>query len=76
MNDISIVDKIVLTSGRISSDVMIKISRRGVPVVISRNAPTSLAVEMAYFLGITLIGFVRGQRMNIYTYSERVILGS
>lgn len=76
LNDISIVDKIVLTSGRISSDVMIKISRRGVPVVISRNAPTSLAVEMAYFLGITLIGFVRGQRMNIYTYQERVILGS
>lgn len=76
LNDISIVDKIVLTSGRISSDVMIKISRRGMPVVISRNAPTSLAVEMAYFLGITLIGFVRGQRMNVYTYPERVVLGS
>ncbi len=76
LNNISVVDKIVLTSGRISSDVLIKISRRGVPVIVSRNAPTSLAVEMAYFLGITLIGFVRGQRMNIYTSSERVILGS
>jgi FdhD protein len=76
LNGISVIDKIVLTSGRISSDVLIKISRRGVPVVISRNAPTSLAVEMAYFLGITLIGFVRGQRMNVYTYPERVVLGS
>jgi FdhD protein len=46
------------------------------PVIISRNAPTSLAVEMAYFLGITLVGFVRGQRMNVYTYPERVVLGS
>ncbi len=76
MNNISVKDKIILTSGRISSDVLIKISRRGVPVIISRNAATSLAVEMAYFLGITLIGFVRGQRMNIYSYQERVILGS
>jgi FdhD protein len=76
MNNIPVADKVILTSGRISSDVLIKISRRGVPVIISRNAPTSLAVEMAYFLGITLIGFVRGQRMNIYTYPDRVILGS
>jgi len=76
MNNISVTDKIILTSGRISSDVLIKISRRGMPVIISRNAPTSLAVEMAYFLGITLIGFVRGQRMNVYTYPERVVLGS
>lgn len=76
MNNISVTDKIILTSGRISSDVLIKISRRGMPVIISRNAPTSLAVEMAYFLGITLVGFVRGQRMNVYTYPERVVLGS
>lgn len=76
MNNIPVTDKIILTSGRISSDVLIKISRRGMPVIISRNAPTSLAVEMAYFLGITLIGFVRGQRMNVYTYPERVVLGS
>ena len=76
MNNMPVTDKIILTSGRISSDVLIKISRRGMPVIISRNAPTSLAVEMAYFLGITLIGFVRGQRMNVYTYPDRVILGS
>ncbi|WP_422485565.1 formate dehydrogenase accessory sulfurtransferase FdhD [Gudongella sp. DL1XJH-153] len=57
----------VLTTGRISSEMMIKIARRGIPVVISRSAPTSLAVDLARELGITLVGFARGDKMNIYT---------
>ncbi|MBI5182426.1 MAG: formate dehydrogenase accessory sulfurtransferase FdhD [Nitrospirae bacterium] len=73
LNDILLKDKIILTSGRISSDILLKVSRRGIPVIISRNAPTSLSVEMAYFLGITLVGFVRGDRMNVYTHTSRVI---
>jgi FdhD protein len=72
LNNISSKDKIVLTSGRISSDILLKVSRRGVPMIISRNAPTSLSVDMAYFLGITLVGFVRGERMNVYTHPSRV----
>lgn len=72
LNNISSKDKIVLTSGRISSDILLKVSRRGAPMIISRNAPTSLSVEMAYFLGVTLVGFVRGERMNVYTHPSRV----
>lgn len=60
-------DKIILTSGRISSEMLIKAAKRGVPVVVSRSAPTSLAIDMARELNITLIGFVRGEKMNIYS---------
>jgi len=67
INNQSFEDKLVLTTGRISSEMLIKIARRGVPVVISRSAPTSLAVELARELNITLVGFARGVKMNIYT---------
>lgn len=60
-------DKAVLTTGRISSEILIKIARRGIPVIISRSAPTSLAVDLAKELGVTLVGFARGDKMNIYT---------
>ncbi|HZJ76923.1 MAG TPA: formate dehydrogenase accessory sulfurtransferase FdhD [Oscillospiraceae bacterium] len=60
-------DKMVLTSGRISSEMLMKAVKRGIAVVISRSAPTSLAVQMARELNIVLAGFVRGEKMNIYS---------
>jgi FdhD protein len=45
----------------------------GCPIVVSRCAPTDLAIGFAARLGITVIGFARRERMNIYTHSERVI---
>lgn len=60
-------DKIVLTTGRISSEIMIKIAKRGIPAIISKSAPTKLAVDIAKDLNITVIGFARGIKMNIYT---------
>lgn len=66
-DEIPLDDKIVLTSGRISSEIIIKIAKRGIPVVVSRSAPTSLAIEIARKLNITLIGFARGKKMNIYS---------
>lgn len=60
-------DKIVLTSGRISSEILIKAAKNQIPIIVSRSAPTSLAVEMARELNILLIGFVRGEKMNIYS---------
>lgn len=60
-------DKIVITSGRISSEMLIKTAKRGIPAIISRSAPTSLAIDMARELNILLIGFARGEKMNIYT---------
>lgn len=67
IDNIDLNEKIILTSGRISSEMLIKAAKRGVPVVVSRSAPTSLAIDMARELNITLVGFVRGEKMNIYS---------
>lgn len=67
IEDVNLDEKIILTSGRISSEMLIKAAKRGVPVVVSRSAPTSLAIDMARQLNITLVGFVRGEKMNIYS---------
>ena len=65
-------DRILLTSGRISSEILLKATRRSVPIIVSKSAPTGLAVRLASRLGVTPIGFVRGKRMNIYANSWRV----
>ena len=65
--NIDLRDKFILTSGRISSEMLIKVIKRQIPMVVSKAAPMSLAVDMARELGITLVGFVRGEKMNIYT---------
>ncbi len=67
MNDVPLEDKIVLTSGRISTEIVAKVARRGIPVIVSRSAPTSAAIEQALALGMTLIGFARGSKFNVYT---------
>jgi FdhD protein len=72
LEDISIEDTVIVTSGRISSEILLKVARRNMPVIISKSAPTDLGVKLATDLGITLIGFVRGRRMNVYSHSERV----
>lgn len=73
LNKISLADKIIVISGRISSEILIKVARMGVPVIVSRSAPTDLAIEMAESLGVTVAGFARGSRVNIYTHPERII---
>lgn len=61
-------------SGRISSEIVLKSARIGFPLIVSRSAPTSLAIELADELGITLAGFVRGKRANIYSHKWRIDL--
>ncbi|NMA86212.1 MAG: formate dehydrogenase accessory sulfurtransferase FdhD [Tissierellia bacterium] len=65
--NINTLDKIIFTSGRISSEILIKAAKRQVPIIVSRSAPTSLSIELGEELGISLIGFARGEKMNIYT---------
>ncbi|TET64548.1 formate dehydrogenase accessory sulfurtransferase FdhD, partial [Candidatus Aerophobetes bacterium] len=72
LDSIALDDKIILTSGRVSSEIVLKIVRARIPVVISRSAPTMLGAKLASHLGVTLIGFARGRRMNIYTHEKRV----
>ncbi len=57
---------LILTTGRISSEILLKVHRAGVRVLISRSAPTDQAVTLARDLGLTLIGFARGRRFNLY----------
>jgi len=63
----------LLSSGRMSSEIVLKAARAGVPLIASRNAPTSFSVQLAELLDLTLVGFVRGDRMNVYSHAERVV---
>jgi FdhD protein len=69
---IGLADKVLITSGRTSYEMALKAIRTGVPVVASVSAPTALAVQLAHERGLTLIGYLRGRRMTIYTHAWRV----
>ncbi len=69
---ISMDDKVLVCSGRLSSEILLKAAKIQLPLLISRAAPTTLSIELAESLNITLVGFVRGRRMNIYTHPHRV----
>lgn len=73
LEDIPTSNRIIITSGRISSEILRKIARRGIPVIVSISAPTSLGLKTADKLGITVIGSVRGEKMNVYTNNWRVV---
>jgi len=73
MSNVPTNDRILITSGRISSEILLKITRGNIPILISKSAPTDLGVRLANDLGVTLIGFVRGKRMNVYTNGWRII---
>lgn len=66
-------NSIMITSGRISSEVLLKIQKCGIPIIVSKSAPTDQAVKLARDMDVTLIGFARGTRMNIYSREERII---
>jgi len=63
---------IILSTGRISSEMLQKGLRMGVHIIVSRTAPTSLSINMAESQGITLIGYARRDRFNIYTHPSRI----
>lgn len=65
-------ESMILTTGRISSEILLKLLKAGIPIIVSRSAPTSLALEMARKADMTLVGFARGARMNIYCGDSRI----
>jgi FdhD protein len=64
--------KVMLASGRLSSEILSKCARWGIPMVVSRTAPTALALKIARESGVCVVGFLRGERMNVYTHTDRV----
>ncbi len=76
LDRIVISESVLLTTGRISSEMLRKAARMGAPIVISRTSPTSLSIELAEQLGITLIGYARRDGFSVYTYPERIACSS
>ncbi len=64
---------LALLSGRASFEMVLKAARAGIPLIASVSAPTSLAIRLAEWQGITLVGFARQGRCNIYTHPQRLI---
>ncbi|ODS41229.1 MAG: formate dehydrogenase family accessory protein FdhD [Candidatus Altiarchaeales archaeon WOR_SM1_79] len=67
IRNLDLKDTFIATTGRISSDVALKCARANIPVIASKGAVTTLAVEIAENSGLTTAGFVRGNKMNIYS---------
>ncbi|SPF47982.1 formate dehydrogenase accessory protein FdhD [Candidatus Desulfosporosinus infrequens] len=63
---------VIFFSGRVSSEILLKVAKMKVPILIARGAPTDLALSQATALNITVVGFAREQRLNIYTCPERI----
>jgi len=74
LKSINTSDGILITSGRVSSDILHKVAKRGIPIVVSISVPTNLGVVLSDRLGVTLIGRVRGQKMIVYSHAWRVSL--
>jgi FdhD protein len=74
LKDLSFSDCFLASSGRLTGDIVLKTARVGIPVLASLSAAVSSGVETARVTGLTLIGFVRGTCMNIFSHPERIIL--
>jgi FdhD protein len=72
MNDVWPETRILITTGRISSEMLQKAARLQAPILISRTSPSSLSIEMAERYGITLIGYARRDRFNVYSNQYRI----
>lgn len=72
LSGIDLSGRILVASGRVSSEMAAKAGSLGISVIASRTSPTDLAVRICGELGITLVGYVRGRRFNVYTHPVRI----
>jgi len=73
VKDLTTRDRILMSSGRISSEMLNKARRMEIPIVCSRTSPTSLSVSLAEAWNITIVAYLRQDRMRIYTHPERIV---
>jgi len=69
-------DSILLTTGRISSEMLLKAARMQAPIIVSRGSPTERAISLGNELGITVVGYARGSRLSVFSGEERLPLAS
>jgi len=72
LGGVDLAGRILVASGRVSSEMAAKAGSLGISVIASRTSPTDLAVKICGELGITLVGYVRGRRFNVYTHPARI----
>ena len=65
-------DRLLLGTGRVSSEMLLKAAEMLIPVVVSRTSPTERAISLARDLGIALVGYARGSRLTVYSHPERL----
>jgi FdhD protein len=75
LHGIPLADKMLITTGRLTSELLIKAAKVNLPILVSRNTATSLSVELAVSLGVTLIGFARAGKFTVYSGQERIDVG-
>jgi FdhD protein len=72
LTDIPAEDRILITSGRAPSEMILKAAKGKVPVLVSIGSTTDLGIRLADNLGVTLVGFARGKGMTIYAHGWRI----
>lgn len=72
LRGLSTKDRLLLITGRISSEMLLKAAKMQVPIVISRHSPTGRAISLAKDLGIALVGQARGSRLAVFSHPERL----
>lgn len=65
-------DRLMLITGRISSEMLLKAAKMEAPIIVSRHAPTKSAISLAHDLGIALVGHARGSQLAVYSHPERL----
>ena len=73
LKELNYTNEVIVTTGRISSEMLQKSARLGASIVISRTSPSSLSIQLAESFGITLIGYARRDQFRVYTHPQRII---
>ncbi|MDD3268616.1 MAG: formate dehydrogenase accessory sulfurtransferase FdhD [Syntrophomonadaceae bacterium] len=74
LNHIPLHDKCLVLSGRVATEILVKVARNGIPLLLSRSAAMHLAVQLAQEWNVCVVGFTRNQRFNIYSHRERILI--